>query len=138
MGLAGRPVAFLTMRIFKILLLTIFCLAPAYSVCAKPIIWKSSHWVKEKPYMEKIGHKLGFGVLNAATGWTAFFFEPPREKNPLAGLVRGIFLTFSHTAGGVLHAATFPLPFDIPLPEGGVSFEDESNTRVFHEEAAAI
>lgn len=96
----------------------------AAPLTAEPIRWEPSPWVKDKPYMEKIGHKLGYGFVNAVTGWMALLFEPPREKNPLAGLVRGIFLAASNTAGGVLQMATFPIPVDIPLPAGGVSFQD--------------
>ena len=72
--------------------------------------------------MEKIGGKLGFGFLNAVTGWSALFFEPSREKGLVNGWGRGIFFTVTNTAGGILHMATFPLPFDIPLPKGGVDF----------------
>lgn len=84
--------------------------------------WQKSPWIDEEYYFEKSAHKLGFGVLNGLTGWSALFFEPARS-GILRGTGKGIWRTLVYTAGGALHAATFPIPLDIPLPEGGVSFE---------------
>ncbi len=85
--------------------------------------WRPSPWVKTKPYVEKSINKLGFGLLNLLTGWTALFFEPTRYENKFTGVVKGVWRTVTNTAGGALHTATFPIPIDIPLPDGGVHFE---------------
>ncbi len=86
--------------------------------------FKPSPWTTQKPYFEKISHKLGFGVLNLSTGWTALFWEPSRPGNKFGGIGRGILYTITDTAGGALHALTFPIPLDIPLPEGGIRYAE--------------
>lgn len=85
-----------------------------------------SSWTRQTGYFDKISHKLGFGFLNTATGWTALFFEPARPGNKFAGLAKGIGYTVSNTAGGLIHAVTFPVPLDVPLPGGGISREYKS------------
>ena len=107
----------------------LFCallLASAPSGFADSERWETSLWTQETPYIEKFGAKMGFGLVNILTGWTALFFEPSREKGFWNGLVRGLLFTATNTIGGVLHVATSPIPVDIPLPGGGVSFERES------------
>lgn len=84
---------------------------------------EASPWTAQKSYADKISHKLGFGFLNTATGWTALLFEPAKPGNKFIGLVKGIGYTISNTAGGLIHAATFPIPVDLPLAEGGISYE---------------
>lgn len=86
-------------------------------------LFPASSWTQEKTYADKISHKLGFGFLNITAGWTAFFYEPSRDKNFFAGVGLGTLYLFTNTLGGVLHAATFPVPVDIPLPHGGISYE---------------
>ncbi len=93
----------------------------AENVPADP--WKPSPWVKTQPYFEQAGHKLGFGVLNVASGWLAIFYEPARPDGFFKGLARGIGYMVIYTAGGAVHAVTFPIPVDLPLPKGGMSFE---------------
>ena len=85
--------------------------------------WQPSPWVKTEPYVEKSINKLGFGLLNAFTGWTALFFEPSRYENKFTGVAKGIWRTVTNTAGGIIHTVTFPLPIDFPLPDGGIHFE---------------
>lgn len=82
-----------------------------------------SPWTKEKLYMDKISHKAGYGILNMGTGWMAFLFEP-RHKG-LKGFGTGLVYALTNTAGGMLHVATFPLPVDLPLPNGGIAYEYE-------------
>ena len=82
-----------------------------------------SPWVQEPTYVEKTVGKLGFGILNGITGWTALLFEPYRYNNVFTGVVKGAWRTVTNTVGGVLHIGTFPFPFDIPLPDGGVHFD---------------
>lgn len=85
---------------------------------------KASSWTEvDDTYFNKIGHKLGFGIQNILTGWSAIFFEPYYEPNKLIGLIKGIGYTLTNTAGGLIHAATFPIPLDVPLPEGGIAYE---------------
>ena len=85
--------------------------------------FEPSDWIHEPTYLGKISQKLGFGFLNITAGWTALFFEPARDQNFFVGVGKGIGYTLTNTAGGILHAATFPLPFDIPLPHGGIAYE---------------
>lgn len=87
--------------------------------------YKSSSWTAKETVSDKIIGKLGFGVLNITAGWTAIPFEMDAHKstNIFTGLFKGVYRTVTNTVGGVLHAATFPIPFDIPLPDGGVHFE---------------
>ena len=105
-----------------------FLMAATLLLFASPAFaeFKPSPWVDKTPYAEKISQKLGFGALNFFTGWTALFFEPARPGNKLAGLGKGILYTITNTAGGAIHAVTFPIPIDLPLPEGGISHEYES------------
>jgi len=96
------------------------CFANAY--------FPASPWTKEEKYFEKISSKLGFGVVNLLTGWTAFFFEPGLNDSFFLGLGKGILYTVTNTAGGAIHAATFPIPLDLPLPEGGIRYQRRSET----------
>ncbi len=82
-----------------------------------------SDWTCEPTYLGKISQKLGFGFLNITAGWTALFFEPAKHQNFFIGVAKGIGYTLTNTAGGILHAATFPIPLDIPLPQGGIAYE---------------
>ncbi|MFA5167005.1 MAG: hypothetical protein WC530_00585 [Candidatus Omnitrophota bacterium] len=91
---------------------------PAYAGSFEP-----SDWTHESTYLGKISQKLGFGFLNITVGWTALFFEPVRDQNFFVGIGKGIAYTFTNTAGGILHAATFPIPLDIPLLHGGIAYE---------------
>ncbi|MFA6600655.1 MAG: hypothetical protein WC352_07870 [Candidatus Omnitrophota bacterium] len=85
--------------------------------------FQTSPWVKKQPYAEKTIQKLGFGLTNGLSGWTALLFEPCRASNPLTGLAKGAWRSIFYTAGGALHAVTFPVPIDVPLPDGGVHFD---------------
>ncbi len=87
--------------------------------------FKASSWTQKETYADKTLDKLGFGILNLSLGWTAIPFEIDRHKstNIYTGVFKGLWRTVTNTAGGALHAATFPIPLDIPLPEGGVHFE---------------
>ena len=100
--------------------LILFCVVAgaAYAGSMEP-----SDWTHEPSYLGKISMKLGFGFLNITAGWTALFFEPTRDQNFFVGVAKGIGYTLTNTAGGILHAATFPLPIDIPLPQGGIAYE---------------
>ena len=105
-------------RISLALLLCCVITGTAYAGSFKP-----SDWTREPTYLGKISQKLGFGFLNITAGWTALFFEPARGQNFFVGVAKGIGYTFTNTAGGILHAATFPIPLDIPLPQGGIAYE---------------
>jgi hypothetical protein len=86
----------------------------------------ASPWTEETTYGGKVTGKLDFGVRNAFGGWTLIATEPydhwKDKKNIAGGIGEGIFYGVVDTIGGVLHIATFPLPVDVPLPEGGVQF----------------
>lgn len=85
--------------------------------------FKTSSWTSEKTYVDKSIHKLGFGLTNLTIGWTAIPFEMSRNTNLYTGFFKGIWRTVTNTVGGVIHTATFPVPLDVPLPDGGVNFE---------------
>ena len=59
--------------------------------------------------------------MNMGTGWMALLFEPYYAG--WKGLATGPFYAVTNTAGGMIHAATFPIPLDVPLPQGGISHE---------------
>ena len=105
-------------RMFAVLVLLSVLAGSAYAGSFEP-----SDWTREPTYLGKISQKLGFGFLNISAGWTALFFEPTKDQNFFVGVAKGIGYTFTNTAGGILHAATFPLPFDIPLLDGGIAYE---------------
>ena len=105
-------------RIFMVLVLFSYFTGPVYAGSLE-----HSDWTQEPTYLGKISQKLGFGFLNMTAGWTALFFEPTRDQNFLVGVAKGIGYTVTNTVGGILHAATFPIPLDIPLPHGGVAYE---------------
>lgn len=109
-------------RIALVVLVFVFLLASS-SVQAAFENWKPSPWVESEPYVEKSINKLGFGLLNLLTGWTALLFETYRYENKFIGVLKGTWRTVTNTAGGAIHTVTFPIPVDVPLPDGGVSFE---------------
>lgn len=103
--------------------LSIWLSVPVQAHADEP--YPASTWTQTEPYTEKIGHKLGYGFLNFATGWTALFFEPYRHNNLTSGLADGIVKTVVYSFGGAVHMLTFPIPVDVPLPAGGVSFSQD-------------
>lgn len=112
-------------KILSIAFIAFFCIASQSAFAESFTSLKSSSWTEQKSYADKTVHKLGFGLLNIATGWGAVFFELDKAKstNIFTGLAKGIWLTVTNEVGGVLHTATFPIPLDIPLPAGGIHFE---------------
>ena len=85
--------------------------------------FEPSPWTEQEAYRDKVTHKLGFAALNVITGWTALLFETSKSSNFLVGLTKGTLRGLSNTLGGAVHAVTFPIPVDVPLPGGGVKFE---------------
>ena len=116
----------MTLQPRNFLRFSLFLLAPLFLFSA-PLRaeLKASPWTKEKRYMEKAGGKLGFGFLNISVGWSSLFMEPSREKS-WNGLAKGLGLCITNTVGGLLHAATFPIPVDLPLPAGGFRTDIET------------
>jgi len=106
------------LRVFAVFFLSFLMISTAYAGTFEP-----SDWTQEPTYLGKTSQKLGFGFLNLTAGWTAFFYEPFKDQNFFLGLAKGLGYTFTNTVGGVLHAATFPIPVDIPLPQGGIAYE---------------
>lgn len=86
-------------------------------------LFPPSPWTADKTYADKTAHKLGFGFLNITAGWMALLYEPLKGKYFFDGLGRGALYAVTNTAGGILHAVTFPAPVDIPLLNGGISYE---------------
>lgn len=102
----------------------LFLIVSAFNLpAARADYFEASPWTQETTYTEKASHKLGFGFMNTFTGWTAFLYEPANDSNLITGLGKGIFYSISNTAGGMIHAVTFPIPLDVPLPHGGISYE---------------
>ena len=134
--------------VLLLLLPAFFIMAPRSANSAE-IDWYSSEkfesleqspWTQESTYIEKTIHKLGFGLFNTTVGWTALLFEPANHNNFFTGLGKGIWRSVTNTAGGLLHTATFPFPFDIPLPEGGMHYDrapDYSSAEVDMSHSAA-
>lgn len=117
---------FIQLRAIRCLALLIALSAPgALALAEEPSqdTWQKSPWTSTHPYFNQAGHKLGFGVLNLASGWLSLFYEPMRPGGFFKGFARGIAYTVIYEGGGALHAVTFPIPLDIPLPKGGISFE---------------
>ena len=84
----------------------------------------ASPWTEESGYVNRANGKFGFGLKNAALGWTEIFTQPFDEAkeggNAVVGFGKGIWTCVGQTVGGALHLATFPVTsVDIPLPENG-------------------
>ncbi|OQA56290.1 MAG: hypothetical protein BWY42_01074 [Candidatus Omnitrophica bacterium ADurb.Bin277] len=107
----------------------VFPLLIAFALIATPTAFgaferfEASPWTKEETFVDKSIGKLAFGLTNITAGWTAFPFEIAKHGNIFEGIGMGIWRTATNTVGGILHTATFPIPVDIPLPDGGVKFE---------------
>ncbi len=130
----GHALPLQTGIVLTALLLSFVCSAQAVeeaptSVDTPPVptasMFPASDWTRETTYSAKVSQKLGFGFLNMTAGWTAFFYEPTKEGNFFKNLGKGVLYMATNTVGGVLHAATFPIPIDIPLPHGGIVHEYE-------------
>ncbi len=77
--------------------------------------------------IEKMGKKLGRGILNVATGWIEIpksIYDTTLESNPFIGItfgaMKGAGLTVIRTGAGVYDVATFlfPMPKDyVPILE---------------------
>ena len=95
-------------------------LVPSFSYAATP-----SPWTEKTTSAEKTKGKLDFGFKNFFGGWTEIFTEPREackaKECVIKGIGRGLWNSVADTVGGVLHIATFPIPLDVPLPEGGVN-----------------
>jgi hypothetical protein len=91
------------------------------------LAYAGSPWTEKTTYAEKTTGKLEYGFKNLLGGWTAIFSEPWRyhndQKNVLVGVGAGLYKGIVYTVGGAVHLVTFPIPIDVPLPDGGVSFE---------------
>ena len=87
----------------------------------------ASPWTQEATYGDKITKKLEYGFMNFLGGWTEAYRQPASAKahneNYAAATSRGLYHALTYTVGGALQMATFPFPFDIPLPNGGLSLK---------------
>lgn len=84
-----------------------------------------SPWTNNATYLDKAFGKFEFGLLNFLGGWSEILTRPARysedDKNFFVGIGHGFLNGLIFTAGGAAHLVTFPVPIDIPLPEGGVA-----------------
>jgi len=107
-------------KTFSILIVLSLLVTPAYAC------FESSSWTEADGYFAKTGQKLCFGVKNLALGILDIFYEPHRaqsEGNSVAlGILKGWSDAVFNIVEGALHIVTFPIPLDIPLPDGGVDF----------------
>ncbi len=105
---------------FKWLALALaFVWLPTVALAASP-------WTEKSKPVECMAAKFVFGVKNLLFGWTELFTEPMEYhkdgKNCLEGLGKGFVNAVGQTVGGAVHAVTFLIPIDVPLPENGTQF----------------
>lgn len=91
---------------------------------------------QEGSVVEKIGKKLGRGIVNVATGWIELpkniYDTSVETNNPLMGItygtLKGIGMTVVRTGAGVYDAVTFlfPMPKDYdPILKPEFVFEEK-------------
>lgn len=94
-------------------------LLPAVAMAASP-------WTEEATYQEKAAGKFVFGMRNLLFGWTELITQCKDSKEAgescPVGCGKGLLNAVGQTAGGAIHAATFLVPIDVPLPENGTQF----------------
>ena len=95
-----------------------------FALVVPTLVFAGSPWTEESGYINRANGKFGFGLKNAALGWTEIFTQPYDETkgggNAVVGFGKGIWNTVGQTVGGALHLGTFPVTsVDIPLPENG-------------------
>ncbi|MDA9101106.1 hypothetical protein N9K06_00370 [Omnitrophica bacterium] len=97
------------------------------SVCP---VYAASPWTENDSYLAKTLGKLEFGITNILGGWTELFNAPERHYdqggNPFGAIGIGFYNAVVYTAGGIIHAGTFFVPVDVPIPNNGVDIEDVS------------
>ena len=107
-------------KIISLMVLLAIMLVPTLVMAASP-------WVDKPTYSEKVVGKLQFGFKNAFLGPFELFYEPHAaqvdHKNAWMGLGKGLIYGILDTAGGAIHAVTFLIPVDVPLPDNGVHFD---------------
>lgn len=96
-------------------------------VLAAFILLMSTACFAQGDVIEKMGRKLGRGIVNMATGWVEIpknIYDVSVESNPFTGItygtLKGAGLTVVRTGAGVYDVATFlfPIPHDyLPVLE---------------------
>ena len=89
----------------------------------------ASPWVQETTYSGKVVGKFNYGFKNLLLGWTQIFYQPYKAQkdgtDQWKALGKGLFWDFPvDTVLGAAHAATFLIPVDIPIPDGGVNLSE--------------
>lgn len=93
-------------------------------------------FAQEGSVIEKIGKKLGRGIVNIATGWVELpkniYDTSVETENPLMGItygtLKGVGMTVVRTGAGAYEVATFlfPLPQDYePILKPEFVFEEK-------------
>ncbi|MDD3294861.1 MAG: hypothetical protein PHG20_09280 [Geobacteraceae bacterium] len=102
----------------------IMSLVMVLSMLLAPVAFAASPWTEEKGYGDKISGKLQYGLTNTLLGWIDIFATPNEYanegKNVWAGVGQGLVDAVTNTVGGAIQLVTFPIPADLPLPNGGV------------------
>jgi len=76
----------------------------------------------EAEYHKTVSNNLNSGLQNLLLGWTEIIMQPINDPAVLPGFLKGPLYAVIVTIGGALKIATFAIPIDIPLPDGGVNF----------------
>ena len=102
------------------LILAVLMVFAANIACAAT----ASPWTTETGWSHKAGKKLEFGATNLFFGWTEIFSQPASHTGSaqefLKAVGQGLANAVVYTLGGALHVITFPVPVDVPIPNGGV------------------
>jgi hypothetical protein len=97
-----------------------------FLVSLSTTVFAASPWTQKEGYDGKLVGKLMFGLKNLVFGWTEIFMAPATAfdngDNVMAGFGKGLLNMVIYTVGGAANTVTFPIPFDIPLPNNGTQF----------------
>ncbi len=114
-------------KLIAMLIVLAFLVAPSVAF-AGGTCCQASSWTEGKTYSEKTFGKLSFGLKNALLGWVDVFYEPYKadknDKSVLGGIGKGLFDLVANEIGGAVHFVTFPIPVDLPLPDGGLDLSE--------------
>ncbi len=110
-------------KVLSLLVVLAILAVPSLGFAATP-----SPWTEAETYEGQATGKLEYGLKNILTGWLDLFYEPyvanKNESNVFNGIGKGVLEAVANTVGGVIHAGSFFIPVDIPIPGGGVDLSE--------------